>query len=84
MNARFFFEAGVLGSEFRVFFFEKILRFSHSQGVMLAGLCSSTVGTVIGSQFVREKIVRRAFFLTGGCEFCDQALLKWVCSVTTF
>ena len=45
MNARFFFEANIRGFEF----FEK-------KANKFTGLCSSATRTVIGSQFVPEKL----------------------------
>ena len=54
MNARFW-GANIRGFEFH-FIFEKIASCFHFKDNMLTGLFSSTIRTVIGSRFVRQKL----------------------------
>ena len=59
MNAPFF-EANILGSEFHCFFFLKITICSNfSEKLVGKTVFSSTIRTVIGSQYVREAVVHR-------------------------
>ena len=57
MNTRVFCEADIRGCQLIIFFFEKKkAKYSNSQDNMLTEVFSSTIRTVIGSQYVREKL----------------------------
>ena len=72
------FEANIRGFEFQSFF-EK----SNSQDNMLTGVSSSTIKTVIGTEFVREEwSIAFLFCPLVGVEFplcvCDQAFFAGI------